>query len=211
MTKIEFYFDPSCPFCWITSRWLLVVAEHRDIDVTWRQFSLALKNGEVAEEKGESSYAAMHREAHRIQRVLRAASMQHGASLVELYSEFGMHFHIGGRKFDDELIKGVLATKKLPAELLRAADDVSLDRDLVEEIRSATDVAGEDIGVPTIIFTKKDGARVGYFGPVLNELPDVEESLAIWDGLEKIATTNSFYELKRARDGAPDVFSAARC
>ena len=212
MTSIEFYFDPSCPFCWITSRWLLQVQAKRDIDITWRQFSLALKNNELTEQAGESPHAAAHRGSHRTQRVIRRAVSQHGAATAELYAEFGIRYHIMEKAFDDDMIREVLAAKNLPLELLAAADDTSLDAELQAEIDSAVEAAGADIGVPTIVFMSADGQRIGYFGPVLNELPSsLEESLAIWDGLEKLATTSSFYEIKRARPGDPNVFSAARC
>ena len=110
------------------------------------------------------------------------------------------------------MIREVLTTLELPAELLAAADDTSLDEMLQAELDTAIAVAGVDIGVPTIVFSDKAGDRLGYFGPVLNELPEtLEESLDIWDGLEKLARTSSFYELKRSRSGGPDVFSTAKC
>ena len=213
MTSIEFYFDPTCPFSWITSRWLLQVSAERDINVTWRQFSLALKNDELTPKDGDNAYVVAHRASHRVHRVILAAVRDHGASMIELYSEFGIRFHIMEREFDDEVILEVLAAKGLPASLLSFADDASLDADLQAEIDSAIDAAGKDIGVPTIVFTAADGERLGYFGPVLNALPDtMVESLAIWDGLEKLATVKSFYEIKRNRPGGgPEVFSAARC
>ena len=212
MTKIEFYYDPSCPFCWITSRWLLQVSAEREIDITWRQFSLALKNNELETQDDESPHASTHRASHRAQRVIARAVREHDASAAELYSEFGIRFHIMEQQFDNEMIKEVLEAKALPLTLLDAADDNELDVFLQDEIGSAVEAAGSDIGVPTIVFMDKDGQRMGYFGPVLNELPPtLEESLAIWDGLEKLATVSSFYELKRARSGGPNVFSAARC
>lgn len=212
MSTIEFYYDPSCPFCWITSRWLLQVSEHRDINIVWRQFSLALKNDELIQRDGEDIHAENHRGSHRLHRVIAAAVRDHGASQIDLYSEIGMRFHILEQPFDDAMIRDVLAAKNLPEQLLAAADDTSYDEYFRSEIDSAIDAAGSDIGVPTIVFADKDGKRLGYFGPVLNDLPaTIDESLAIWDGLEKLATTSSFYELKRARSGGPDVFTAARC
>ena len=212
MASIEFYFDPSCPFCWITSRWLLQIKQQRDVDINWRQFSLALKNDELQASDGESAHASVHRDSHRIQRVIRQAALSHQASMIDLYSEFGIRFHIMEQRFDDDMISEVLAAKGLPAELLAAADNASLDAALSAEIDSAIDAAGSDIGVPTIVFSNKDGQRIGYFGPVLNELPaTLDESLAIWDGLSALATTSSFYELKRSRPGDPNVFSAAKC
>lgn len=182
------------------------------MEVTWRQFSLALKNGSLIKSGNESSHAKAARQSHRVHRVIRKASQEENASVIELYSEFGIRRHIMEKSFDDQLISEVLAEKGLPGELAKSADDDSLDAGLQAEIDSAIEAAGEDIGVPTIVFTDKNGKRLGYFGPVLNELPsDLEESLAIWDGLEKLATVSSFYEIKRARPGGPNVFSAARC
>lgn len=113
------------------------------------------------------------------------------------------------KPFNDNTVLEVLNEKGLPVELLDAADDTSQDSELQAEIDSATQAAGQDIGVPTTVFTAKNGERLGCFGPVLNELPDtLEESLNIWDGLEKLATTSSFYEIKRSRPGDPNVFSA---
>jgi len=212
MVSVEFYYDPSCPFCWITSRWLLQVQAEREIGITWRQFSLALKNNELQPSDEEGVHAAVHRDSHRIQRIICKATAEYGASGVELYSEFGIRFHIMEKGFGNDTIREVLEAKKLPAELLAAADDTSLDTALQSELNTATDAAGKDIGVPTIVFADKAGKRMGYFGPVLNELPStLEESLDLWDGLEKLASTSSFYEIKRARPGAPNVFSAARC
>lgn len=213
MTSIEFYFDPTCPFSWITSRWLLQVSAEREIDITWRQFSLALKNDELTAKDGDNKYVMAHRASHRVHRVIAQAVAEHGASAIELYSEFGIRYHIMERELDDEVILEVLAAKELPAELLSFADDTSLDAGLQTEIDSAVEAAGKDIGVPTIIFKASDGERLGYFGPVLNSLPDtLIESLAIWDGLSKLATVKSFYEIKRNRPGGgPEVFSAARC
>lgn len=213
MTNIEFFFDPTCPFSWITSRWLVQVQAKRDLDITWRQFSLALKNDSLSPKKGESSHAAKHRASHRVHRVISRAANVHGANMINLYSEFGIRYHTMDKSFDDETILEVLESLKLPEELVSAADDTSLDPALQAELDSAIEIAGEDIGVPTIVFTATDNSKLGYFGPVLNELPsDSEESLRIWDGLEKLATTPSFYELKRNRPaGGPDIYSAARC
>lgn len=210
MTEIEFFFDPSCPFCWITSRWLLEVQGERDIDITWRQFSLAIKNKELANDgSDESPHGEVHRAAHNVNRVILAA-VEQGASAIDLYTAFGTRNHIDGRKYDDAMITEVLAEQGLSADLAKAAQDTSYDAKLEKELQSALDAAGGEVGVPTIVFTGKDGKRLGYFGPVLNEMPEREEGLAIWDGLEKLATVTSFYELKRTRPkGGPDTASTA--
>lgn len=210
MTKIDFYYDPACPFCWITSRWLLQVSSHRDIDITWRQFSLALKNDTLTEREDESEHDKKSRDSHRVHRVIAAAEKS-GVSAIDLYSLFGTKHHTAGFDYDDIWIANVLDEAGLPAELAKAADDTSYDEYLQSEIQSAVDAAGKDIGVPTIVFYNGE-EKLGYFGPVLNELPELEESLAIWDGLEKLAKIKAFYEIKRNRpSGSPDIASTARC
>ena len=212
MTSIDFYFDPSCPFCWITSRWLLKVSGQRDIDITWRPFSLALKNNELEESSDETRHAAKHRDSHRVLRIMRTAEQQNSASYVGTYTAFGQKLHIEGRDFDELTISETLKELELPDELASSAEDTSIDEYLTNEMQSALDVVGNDVGVPLIIYKLADGSKQGYFGPVLNRLPSDEDSLAIWDGLEKLATVKDFYELKRSRpkDG-PDTGSTAVC
>lgn len=188
-----------------------MVSGHRELDIDWQPFSLAMKNAELSGKDDKTKHAGIHRPSHRILRVMLAASDQ-GAKLIDLYTDFGIAYHIADMKFDDELIADVLSRRKLPAELIKAADDTGYDERLKLFIRSATDVAGEDIGVPTIIFTNGDGTKNGFFGPVLQQLPDLDESLKLWDGLSLLASDKNFYELKRARPhGGPDVFSTAKC
>lgn len=209
--KVTFYLDPSCPFCWITSRWLLMVSAHRDITIDWQPFSLAIKNDELAGGHDKTKHGDIHRAAHRVLRVMLAAQ-DSGASFLDLYTDFGIPYHIAGDQYEDALISSVLAKHNLPADLLQAADDTSYDARLQASIESAISIAGEDIGVPTIVFTLDDGSKSGYYGPVLQELPDLEESLELWDSLSTLATSKHFYELKRSRPtGGPDVFSTAKC
>ncbi len=208
--NVDFYFDPSCPFCWITSRWLCMVSNDRDINITWKPFSLAIKN-DTLHNNADSKYATSSRSAHRVLRVMLAAE-EENASLLDLYTEFGIQHFVVGLDYDDEMIKKILNRKKLPADLLKFADDEKLDKQLEVIMKEAVSVAGEDIGVPTIVFELEDGTKTGYFGPVLQDLPDKEESLRLWDGLSMLATDKSFYELKRSRPaGGPDVYSTAKC
>lgn len=209
--NVVLYFDPICPFCWITSRWLLQVSGKRDINITWRPFSLALKNNSFDTASG-SPHRDSHIASHRLMRVMIAAEVNHSASLLDLYTTAGIKIHLVGDEINDELISEVLVEHKLPANLLKAADDDRYDDQLSSIIKTATDIAGDDIGVPTIIFTNEKGAEQGFFGPVLQELPELEQSLELWDGLSKLATNSSFYELKRSRpSGTPDVVSTAKC
>ena len=209
MKNVIFYFDPSCPFCWITSRWLLRVKDKRDLTIEWRPFSLAIKNNELTHADFPDTE---HGPAHRVLRVMVAAQLKHGASLIDLYSTAGFKYHGAGIVYNESLITDMLSEHNLPEELLAAADSTEYDGHLQASVNLATDVAGDDIGVPTIVFTNEDGEQQGFFGPVLQTLPDMDESLDLWDGLSKLATNSSFYELKRSRPaGGPDVASTTKC
>jgi len=209
--NIAFYFDPSCPFCWITSRWLLQVSNKRDITIEWVPFSLTLKNNELEPEAKHTPYAEEHYAAHRVIRVIEAAT-EHGGSLIDLYTRFGISYHLGEEKFTDSLIEEILNEQKLPASLLKEADNKKWDPILQKKIDQAVAVVGNDIGVPTIIFQNSKGQKQGFFGPVLQDLPEIDESVKLWDAISALAQSSHFYELKRARpSGMPDVVSTAHC
>ena len=209
MERIEFFYDPCCPFCWITSRFLLEVSAERDVDVTWRPFSLAMKNNELAgDDDAVNEHGEMHRSSHRVLRVITKAAEQHGASVIDLYSAFGRRFHLDHEKYDDAMIADVLAAAGLPAGLAKAADDTSLDEGLQASIDSAVEAVGDDTGVPTIVFVSDDGQRRGFYGPVLQELPNKDDALCLWDSLVGLVSVSAFYELKRTRpEGMPDTAS----
>ena len=208
--NVTFYFDPSCPFCWITSRWLLIVSTERDVRIHWKPFSLALKNESLKAE--DDPHRESHQAANRVLRVMIAAQSIYGASLLDLYTASGIKHHVGGEAFNDSLISDLLAENSLPADLLKEADQTTYDKQLRDSLKSATKIVGDDVGVPTIVFNNQKGKQQGFFGPVLQELPTMLDALELWDGLSKLATNSSFYELKRSRpDSMPDVASTAKC
>lgn len=198
--KISFYFDPSCPFCWITSRWLIGVAQERDVNISWKPFSLAIKNDELVAKETESTHANVHRSAHRVLRVIEAAAAD-GADQLALYTTYGKMMHVDGYEYDDTAISLGLTLNKLPAKLAEAADNTKYDKALKASLQSALDIVGNDVGVPIIVFQPTEGQPIGYFGPILQSLPSQEDGLKLWDGLAVIATTKEFYELKRNRPG----------
>ncbi len=178
----------------------------RDIDIDWRLFSLAYKNGEL---KGEKAYAN-HMPAHRVVRVMMAASKE-GASLHDLYTNFGIQHFLNGEEYSDKLITSILEKLNLDKSLIKATDDRSLDKAIIASSESALKIVGQDIGVPTIVFIYEDGRQTGFFGPVLKELPDQDESVKLWDSLVELSKHDGFYELKRGRNSPPDVYSTAKC
>lgn len=211
--KISFYFDLSCPYSWITSRWLLQVSAHRTIDITWKPFCLAIKNDELIAKSGEGKNALAHRQGLRVLRVIMSAEEQHGLPLIDGYTACGLAHHVMGEAFSDQFIENLIEHQlQLPKSLAKSADDTQYDEQLKKYIDEAVAIVGKNIGVPTIIYELADGTKLGYFGPVLGELPELEQSLDIWDGLAKLATVSSFYELKRERGKAgPNTASTGRC
>lgn len=198
MTDVaDFWFDPMCPFAWITSRWILEVEEQRDIEVHWHVMSLAYLN---KDRDIPDSYREMLRPAWGPVRVLLAAADRHGGRvLLPLYNAFGEHIHLQKEPVDRDLIAKVIAEVGLEPDLVDAMDDSSWDEAVARSHHEGMDAVGEDVGTPTIHI---NGAA--FFGPVLSKIPRGEDATKLWDGAVAVASFPYFYELKRTRTGALD-------
>jgi hypothetical protein len=206
---VEFYFDISSPWCWITTRWLSDVATQRDVQISWKPFSLALKNGELGGDD-PSGHSDAHLTAHRLMRVIASAEASEGSNVLgELYTALGKRWHLDGAPASD-ILDQALEELRLPKTLAAAADDPSQDDVLQRSLDEAIKIVGDDVGVPLIIFDTPENGKQGFFGPVLSQLPSAGEGLKLWDGLATMATFPHFYELKRTRHEDPDVQSTAR-
>lgn len=188
-----------------------MVADERDIEIVWKPFCLAIKNQSDSGELDTSPHASTHREAHRVLRVMLAALLvDPNLQLIDLYSSFGAEFHVRGQAYDDTLITKQLDKFNLPAEIIKSADNDKFDEKLRQSITDATSIVGQDTGVPTIIFVNSEGVKTGFFGPVLQRLPEKQAGLKLWDSLLGLAVSQDFYELKRTRpSGMPDTASTA--
>jgi 2-hydroxychromene-2-carboxylate isomerase len=197
MTQADFWFDPLCPFAWITSRWILEVEEVRDIDVTWHVMSLAYLN---QDKDIPDEYREMLQPAWGPVRVCIAAEQKHGRKvLLPLYTAMGNRIHLGQEPISRELIAASLAEAGLEAELVEAMDDSSLDEAVAKSHHEGMDQVGDDVGTPTIAI---EGAA--FFGPVLSKIPRGEQAGELWDGAVAVAKFPYFYELKRSRTGELD-------
>ncbi len=193
--KVEFWFDPICPWCWMTSRWISEVAEVRGFDVSWHPVSLHIIN----EGKDAGDHAEGMRQGLRMGRVAVAAEQLYGADVVgKLYTAFGNRIHPGGREDWDTIITESLGEANFSGQLDLAADDEQFDATLRANTAHALEIAGPNVGVPIISI---DG--VAFFGPVVTPAPSGDLALQLWDGLRAAASVPGFYELKRGRTVGP--------
>lgn len=192
----EFWFDPLCPWAWMTSRWMGEVQQVRPVDVTWHPFSLAVLN-EGRDLPAE--YRAMMDRGWGPARVVTAARELHGQEVVKpLYDAIGTAIHPGGVADYDEAITKGLAEAGLPADLAKYAASDEYDPQMRASTKAALDLVGDDVGTPVIAV---DG--VAFFGPVLSPAPKGEDAGKLWDGTVLVASTPGFFEIKRSRTVGP--------
>jgi hypothetical protein len=192
----DFWFDPICPWAWMSSRWMLEVEQVRDVTVRWHVMSLSyLNEGRDLPE----DYRALMDEAWGPVRVVTAAVAAHGEDVVlPLYTALGERFHLQQRPKDRDTIVDALAEVRLPVGLAGSMDTTDYDEQLKKSHHAGMDQVGMDVGTPVI---SVEG--VAFFGPVVSPTPRGEAAGRLWDGVRLVAGTDGFFELKRSRTRDP--------
>lgn len=202
-TPADFWFDPLCPWAWMTSRWMLEVEKVRPVEVRWHVMSLAVLNEDRLDELPEE-YAEFLKHAWGPVRVAIAAEQKFGSEVLgKLYTALGTRFHNQGLPKDRETIVAALEEAGLPADLADAADSDEYDTGLRKSHKEGIELVGQDVGTPVIAVPGADGERVAFFGPVVTPAPKGEAAAKLWDGTLLVASTPGFYEIKRTRTVGP--------
>jgi hypothetical protein len=206
MTGLEVFVDPSCPWAWITSRWVKEVAAERDLSVTWRSYCLEIRDDyDVAPTMPaamrETALAA-HAVSHRMLRIFEAARAEAGEDAVDgLYTQWGRRFFAGPPSGDDGLLAQCVSTCGLPAHFVEAADDEKWDAPIVTAMEVAYEFGGPKTQTPTIVV--RSDPPYGFKGPVMAPAPTGEAAIRLWDAITVIALEPGFFEITRPRANRP--------
>jgi len=213
---LHFYFDPVCPFAWMTSKWVRMVAAQRDYQVDWRFISLRILNANI---DYASHFPPNYEEGHtaglRLLRVAARVRKEHGREAVgPLYKAIGTRIFDTSRDVDPlsasdqgarHMLEPLLRDARLPADLAQALDDAAYDEEIRTETEEALALTGRDVGTPILHFQPPDGTA--FFGPVISRLPSPDEAAALWDHVIGLATFPGFAELKRSLRERPQLAS----
>jgi hypothetical protein len=195
----EFWFDPLCPWAWITSRWMHEVEKVRPVRTKWNIMSLAYLNLVQHDKKDmKDEYRELMKKAWGPVRICAAAAAEKGDEILgPLYTAIGTRWHDEKRQ-DSESLGEALEEVGLSVDLLKAAESTEFDDAIIESHKRGIDLVGMDVGTPIVTF---DGNA--FFGPVVTPTPRGEAAGILWDGVLLVAGTDGFFELKRTRDRSP--------
>ena len=198
-TTVEFFFDPACPWTWLTSRWLVEVASDRALDIEWRNLSLAVLNAGNEIPEAHRSKIEVSALCHRMIASLRA---DRRADLIgDLYTEIGRRVHHDGDDLTVDLLREA-AQASGTADWLPALDDASWDEIVESSTREALDLAGPDVGSPVIALPEEG---LAFFGPIVSPPPTGQDAQALFDHVCGLAHLPGVYEVKRGRQGPPQM------
>ncbi len=210
---LDFWFDPVCPFAWMTSKWVRMVAAQKDYDVRWRFISLRLLNAHIDYDSHfPPEYDAGHTAGLKLLRLCAQAQADHGDQVVgPLYLALGTQIWDGAQVRTADLLASdphafldpVLVALGLPTSLVEALEAGDWDAHLRAETDAALALTGKDVGTPILQFQPPEG--VAFFGPVISRLPSAEDAVALWDHVIGLASFAGFAELKRSLRELPQL------
>ena len=198
--SVDFYWDPICPWCWITSRWMEDVGRQKQIHVNWKLFSLKIIN---TDRDIPEHFRILHQIGLRALRVAAAVKKEYGNDgLAKLYTVMGTRYHHDNEDIDEpDILEEILNACGFPTQLADAADAEAWDKIIEADMDQAIAKVGKDVGVPLIVL---DGGKgPGFFGPVFSPAPTGKPAVALWDAIIIAGRTPGFFELKRTRETDP--------
>jgi hypothetical protein len=209
-TPVDFWFDPVCPWTWLTSRWMLEVRKTRPVAIHWHVMSLAILNEARLDELPERIRDLMG-QAWAPVRVLIAAQASFGPDVLEpLFTALGTRYHLHQEPKTRTTIEAALREVGLPAAIADAGDTTAYDQALRESHQEGITLVGSEVGSPIIAVPGPDPAhlKIAFFGPVVSPAPTGDQAARLWDGILAAALTPGFYEIKRTRTVGP-IFDQA--
>ena len=201
---VDFWFDPACPWAWMSSRWIIEAAKLRDLDVRWNVMSLFVLNEPKLDELPERYREFMPKTLPAVRVATAVAEQYDNETLGRIYTALGNRIHLRGEKDADVYIPSALEAVGLPAELAEAAATDKWDEALRASHHRGIGLVGTDVGTPVVAVENDEGVQVGLFGPVVTPAPQGEAAAKLWDGVYAVTTTPGFYELKRSRTDGPN-------
>ena len=200
---VDFWFDPACPWAWMTSRWINEAAKYRDLHVRWNVMSLFVLNEPKLDELPEFYRDMLPKTLPAVRVATAVAEQYDNETLGNLYTALGNRIHLRKEKDSEVYLPDALAAVGLPAELVDAGKTEEWDEALRASHQRGIGLVGTDVGTPVVAVENDEGVQVGLFGPVVTPAPQGEAAAKLWDGVYAVATTPGFYELKRSRTNDP--------
>jgi protein-disulfide isomerase-like protein with CxxC motif len=195
-STVDFWFDPLCPWAWLTSRWMKEVEQVRDVNTVFHVMSLGYLN--QGRDLPDDYRQAMDRAWGPV-RVCVAAAEGHGSEVLDrLYTELGTRVHVRGEELNRATVEDALRSVDLPVDLADAMDSEQYDEALKKSHHEGMDQVGMEVGTPVIAVE-----GVAIFGPVVSPAPKGEAAGKLWDGVRLVMATDGFFELKRSRTREP--------
>lgn len=204
-TSVDFWFDPVCPWTWLTSRWMLEVRRTKPVDITWHVMSLAVLNEGRLEQLTAQNRELMGK-AWAPVRVLMAAQETFGAGVLEpLYTALGTQYFLLDQPKNLTTIRTALRHAGLPQHLADVGETTRYDKILRCSHQEGIDLVGQEVGSPIIAIPEPSASarKIAFFGPVVNPTPKGDLAARLWDNLLAIVAVPGFYEIKRTRTLGP--------